>query len=61
MSQQIITRITGIQREGKVEKGQFYLEESIDGGDRVQHDEEEERIQPNTGQHERPLWEKKIN
>lgn len=55
------TRITSIQREGRAEEEEVYLEESIDGRDRIQHDEEEERIQPNAGQHERPLWDKKYN
>lgn len=38
----------------KMYKNKVYLQEAVYGRNRIQHDEEEESIQADAGQHERP-------
>lgn len=40
----------------KKERKRVYLQEVVDGRERMQHDEEEESVQNDAGQHERPWW-----
>lgn len=43
---------------GESERNKVYLQEAVDGRERMQHDEEEKSTQADAGQHERPSWNK---